>query len=124
MHFDASRDAVHSLEEVVDDRKADLDETKNEGIAELQSASDEFLTTFQDIAAEVVKEMRETLEGHAEEVYLEVWDDISDLAAIKGTMSEKMKRRILMKGKQIFTKEMKRRRRLVGAREQDEDEHV
>jgi hypothetical protein len=119
MHFDASRDAVRELEEAADDLKADLNETKNEGIAELQSASETSLNTFQDIAAEVVKQMAETLEGHADDAYTEVWDDISDLAAIKETMSDKMRRRILARGRQVFEKERGRRKRLGAACDQD-----
>jgi predicted XRE-type DNA-binding protein len=126
MHFDASRDAVRDLEEAADDLKADLNETKNEGIIELQNASETSLNTFQDIAAEVVKQMAETLEGHADDAYTEVWDDISDLAAIKETMSDKMKRRILMRGRQVLEKEKGRRIRLGAACKQDQgrDERV
>ncbi|KAF2437715.1 hypothetical protein P171DRAFT_437721 [Karstenula rhodostoma CBS 690.94] len=122
MHVEASRDAVHELEEAADDLKADLNETKNEGITELQNASERSLKTFQDIAAEVVKQMAETLEGHADDVYTAVWDDISDLVAIKGTMSEKMKRRILVRARQVFEKERVRRKRLGTACMQDKGE--
>lgn len=112
MHYEASRDAVHDLEEAADDLKADLNETRNEGITELQNASETSLTTFQDLAAEVVKQMTETLEEHADEAYTEVWDDISDLVAIKQTMSEKMERRILTRAKHVFQKEKTRRKLL------------
>lgn len=110
MHFSASRDAVHALEEAADDLKADLGEAKNEGIAELQYVSETSLSHLQDAAAEVITHMRETLEGHADEVYTEVFDDVSGLATIKGCFNEKVERRVRMMVEQISVK--KRRRRL------------
>lgn len=104
MHLSASRDAVHALEEATDDLKADLSEAKNEGITELQFASETSLNHLQDAAAEVITHVRETLEGHADEVYTEVWDDVSDLATIKGDMDEKVERRVRMMVKQVFAK--------------------
>ena len=109
MHFSASRDAVHALEEAADDLKADLNEAKNEGITELQYASETSLDHLQDAAAEVIMHMRETLEGHADEVYTEVWDDVSNLAMIKGNIDEKVERRVRMMVKQVFAKGRRRR---------------
>ncbi|KAL5431035.1 hypothetical protein PMIN07_000732 [Paraphaeosphaeria minitans] len=110
MHFSASRDAVHALEEAADDLKADLSEAKNEGITELQYASETSLNHLQDAAAEVITHVQETLEGHADEVYTEVWDDVSDLATIKGDMDEKVERRVRMMVKQVSGKGRRRNR--------------
>ena len=104
MHFSASREAVHALEEAADDLKADLRGTIDEGVAELQNVSEASLNDLQETAAVVITQMRETLEGHADEVYTEVFDDVSGLATIKGYFHEKMGRRIRMMIKQASVK--------------------